>query len=77
MDIWIEASRKNIISIITEFKKKVLINTAIRMAAVCYKDFSDGPNHIQYHNFTIHPEEIEKFIKNIKPEGGDDIPEDL
>ncbi|CAD8168812.1 unnamed protein product [Paramecium pentaurelia] len=77
MDKWIEVSRKNITSIITEFKKKVQIDTAIRMAAVCYKDFSEGPNHIKYHNFTVRPEEIEKFISSIKAEGGDDIPEDL
>ncbi|CAK86551.1 unnamed protein product (macronuclear) [Paramecium tetraurelia] len=77
MDKWIEVSKKSISSIIAEFKKKVQINAAIRMAAVCYKDFSDGPNHIQYHNFTVRPEEIEKFFGNLKIEGGDDIPEDL
>lgn len=47
------------------------------MAVVCYKDFSEGPKHIKYHNFTVRAEEIEKFISNIKVEGGDDIPEDL
>ncbi|CAD8169267.1 unnamed protein product [Paramecium pentaurelia] len=77
MDKWIEVSRKNISSIINEFKKKVEFNTAIRMAAVCYKDHSDGPNHIKYHDFTVNPEEIEKFIGSQNPSGGDDIPEDL
>ncbi|CAD8078507.1 unnamed protein product [Paramecium sonneborni] len=32
---------------------------------------------IDYHNFTVRPEEIEKFIKNFKVEDGDDVPEDL
>ncbi|CAD8060867.1 unnamed protein product [Paramecium primaurelia] len=77
MENWLVAAKQNIKLIIKEFTKKISVSSCVRIAAVCYRDFSDGPNHIQYHDFTVQPEEIERFIDKFQPQGGDDIPEDL
>ncbi|CAK73182.1 unnamed protein product (macronuclear) [Paramecium tetraurelia] len=77
MEDWLIAAKHNIKFIIKEFTKKISVSSCVRIAAVCYRDFTDGPNHIQYHDFTVQPEEIEKFIDKFQPKGGEDIPEDL
>lgn len=46
MKDWLIAAKQNIKFIIKEFTKKISVSSCVRIAAVCYRDFGDGPNHI-------------------------------
>ena len=56
-------------------KVKEIDDKKLRVAFVVYRDHSNGPNRIQYINFTENIDELKTFVNRVEAMGGEDIPE--
>ena len=83
MKPYIEKTKENVQSIV-EKVKEAFENARVRVALVGYRDFESlylrrkiKPKHFEIMDFTEDASDFIAFIKNIKPDGGADYPEDV
>jgi hypothetical protein len=73
---YIEAAKRQVISIMDDIRAAFFNEAVVRMAVVGYKDHGDTP-HVQYLDFTADPGKVRAFLGTLVASGGGDVPEDV
>jgi hypothetical protein len=76
MGPYIDQVKNKVSNIITEVQKNYP-GFEFRIAVVGYRDFDQGDKSFEVKPFCRDPKEIENFLRELVPRGGDDGPEDV
>lgn len=74
---YITAASAKVVEIATMAAKRFPELAKVRIAFVAYRDFDEGDDHFEIHEFTDDPHSIQRFVGKLKARGGGDPPEDL
>ena len=72
----VQAAHTNIYHVIEKIRS-VFRNSSIRFAFIAYRDYSEGHQRFEVMDFTEDLPSLVRYINNVKPISGFDIPEDV
>lgn len=76
MGPYVEAARQQVKGIISDIQDAYLNESVVRLAVVAYRDHHSSP-HIEKLDFTTSTTQIHRFLDQLEPVGGQDMPEDV
>lgn len=77
MASYIAAASSKVVEITQAATRRFPDLARVRVAFVAYRDFDDGLDHFEVHEFTDDPFRIQRFVSGLQARGGGDPPEDM